>query len=113
MKICMFCGEPCWEMRECKDCWLAAIKNENEEECIMNKKELEEIMERNDFFKSEIESAVNFIADMLETLADKTEKNEPYATNAIKRMRDTAREVRDLEEVFWEAMEDDEDKGEV
>ena len=75
----------------------------------MKRKQLEEIMERNDFFQSEIESAINFIEDMLLELAKETEKNEPYATNSIQRMRDAAREVRDLEEAIWEAMENDEE----
>lgn len=75
----------------------------------MERKQLEEIMERNDFFESEIESAINFIEDMLLELAKETEKNEPYATNSIQRMRDAAREVRDLEEAIWEAMENEEE----
>ena len=75
----------------------------------MKRKQLEEIMERNDFFQSEIESAINFIEDMLLELAKETEKNEPYATNSIQRMRDAAKEVRDLEEAIWEAMENDEE----
>lgn len=107
MKICMYCGEPCWKPIDCKYCWIDQCKKENEEGYLMDKKELEEIMERNDFFQSEIESAINFIVDMLETVADKTEKNEPYAVNTIKRMRDAAREVRNLEEVIWEVMEND------
>ena len=75
----------------------------------MKRKQLEEIMERNDFFQSEIERAINFIEDMLLELAKETEKNEPYATNSIQRMRDAAREVRDLEEAIWEAMENNEE----
>ena len=75
----------------------------------MTRKELEEIMERNDFYQSEIESAIYFIVDMLETLADKLEKDEPYAVNTIQNMRDSAREVRNLEEVIWDAMENDEE----
>ena len=75
----------------------------------MKRKQLEKIMERNDFYESEIESAINFIEDMLLECAKETEKNEPYATNSIQRMRDAAREVRDLEEAIWEAMENDEE----
>ena len=75
----------------------------------MKRKQLEKIMERNDFYESEIESAINFIEDMLLELAKETEKNEPYATNSIQRMRDAAREVRDLDEAIWEAMENDEE----
>ena len=75
----------------------------------MKRKQLEEIMERNDFFESEIESAINFIEDMLLELAKETEKNESYAINSIQRMRDAAREVRYLEETIWEAIENDEE----
>lgn len=75
----------------------------------MKRKQLEEIMERNDFFESKIESAINFIEDMFLECAKETEKNEPYATNSIQRMRDAAREVRNLEEAIWEAMENDEE----
>lgn len=32
MKICMRCGEPCWEMRDCNECWLTAIENKNKED---------------------------------------------------------------------------------
>lgn len=71
----------------------------------MTRQELIEIMERNDFFQSEIESTINFITDMLETLANEIEENEPYAVNTIKDMRTAAKEVRDLEMAIWEAME--------
>lgn len=40
----------------------------------MKRKQLEEIMERNDFFESEIESAINFIEDMLLELAKENRK---------------------------------------
>lgn len=75
----------------------------------MKRKQLEKIMERNDFYESEIESAINFIEDMLLELAKETEKNEPYATNSIQRMRNAAREVRALDDAIWEAMENDEE----
>jgi hypothetical protein len=71
----------------------------------MTRQELIEIMERNDFFQSEIESTINFVTDMLETLANEIEENEPYAVNTVKDMRIAAREVRDLEMAIWEAME--------
>jgi hypothetical protein len=73
----------------------------------MTRQELIEIMERNDFFQSEIESTINFVTDMLETLANEIEENEPYAVNTVKDMRIAAREVRDLEMAIWEAMEND------
>lgn len=73
----------------------------------MTRQELIEIMERNDFFQSAIESTINFVTDMLETLANEIEANEPYAVNTVKDMRIAAREVRDLEMAIWEAMEND------
>lgn len=111
MRVCMYAGEPCFESIECKDCWLYKIKKEEEMEGepVMNRKELKRIMERNNIFESEIDSAIYFIADMLETLANKTEKNEPYATNTINHMRIAAKEVRDLEITIWEAMDNDEE----
>ena len=103
MRVCMYCGEPCWESIECKDCWLYKIKKEEETEakCLMNKKELVEIMERHDFFESEIESTIYFIVDMLETLANKIEKNEPYAVNTVKNMRiaELKKLKKELEEI--------------
>lgn len=75
----------------------------------MTRQELIEIMERNDFFQSEIESTINFVTDMLEALANEIEANEPYAVNTVKDMRIAAREVRDLEMAIWEAMENDEE----
>ena len=57
----------------------------------MTRQELIEIMERNDFFQSEVESTINFITDMLETLANEIEANEPYAVNTVKDMRIAAR----------------------
>lgn len=75
----------------------------------MNKIKLEQIMERNDFFQSEIESAINFIEDMLLEQAKETEANEPYATNSIQRFKDAAREVRNLDEYILEAFENEED----
>ena len=111
MKICMYCGEPCLSNCACADCWVYKIKREeSEEKSIMNKNELVEIMERNNFFESEIDSAIDFIEDMLLTLANKIEKDEPYATNTIKHMRIAAKEVRDLECAIWEAMENDEEE---
>jgi hypothetical protein len=111
MKICMYCGEPCLNNCACADCWLYKIKREeSEEKSVMNRKELMEIMERNNFFESEIDSAIDFIEDMLVTLANKIEKNEPYAVNTIKHMRTAAKEVRDLECAIWEAMENDEEE---
>lgn len=111
MKICMYCGEPCW-YQECEECWLYKIKKEEEMESerIMTRKELVEIMEKHNFFESEIDSALDFIEDMLITLANKIEKEEPYAVNTIKNMRIAAKEVRDLECAIYEAMDNDEEE---
>ena len=75
----------------------------------MTRQELIEIMERNDFFQSEIESTINFVTDMLEALANEIEANEPYAVNTVRDMRTAAKEVRDLEITIWEAMANDEE----
>ena len=68
----------------------------------MKKKEIEKIMKDNCILCFEIENAINFVSDMLEALADETEREEPYAINSIKKMREAAREVRDLENAFDE-----------
>ena len=75
----------------------------------MKRKQLEEIMKQNSIFlQSEVEYAIDFVEDMLYALADETKANEPYATKSIERMESAAREVRDLNSVIWEAMEEDE-----
>ena len=72
----------------------------------MTKAELKKIMEDNYIFVSEVEDAINFVQDLLEFQVKELEKNEPYATNTIKRLRDAAHEVWELQEYVEDAMEE-------
>lgn len=74
----------------------------------MKKAELKEIMDKYLIFENGIDDAIGFVEELLLTFADETEKNEPYATNGIKRMRNAAREVNGLTELVWDAWDGDE-----
>ena len=71
----------------------------------MTKAELYKIMGEDYIFPSEVDDAIQFIQDLLEFKADELEKNEPYATKTIKRLRDAAHEVWDLQEYVEDALE--------
>ena len=71
----------------------------------MTKAELDKIMKENYIFPSEVDDAIQFVQDLLEFEADEIEKNEPYATNSIRRLRDAAHEVWDLQEYVEDALE--------
>ena len=73
----------------------------------MTKTELHKIMEDNYIFPSEVVDAIQFVQDLLEFHAKELEKNEPYATNTIRRLRDAAREVWYLEEYVEDALEEE------
>lgn len=73
----------------------------------MNNAKLQKIMERNNFFESEIDSAINFIEDMFLEQAKEIELNDPYATNTITRLKGAAKEVRNLSKYIYETMEND------
>ena len=75
----------------------------------MTKAELKKIMEDNYIFESEVVDAIQFVQDLLEFQAKELEENEPYATNTIKRLRDSAYEVWNL----FEYVEDVREKEEV
>lgn len=62
----------------------------------MTRYDLVNIMHDNLLLECEVENAIKFVRDMLEFLAEETEKNEPYAVNSIKRMKDAASEVSNL-----------------
>ena len=64
----------------------------------MTKKELKKLMDRHVILGCELENVIDFVNDLLEFKADEIERNEPYATNTIKRLRDAAYEVYDLYE---------------
>lgn len=73
----------------------------------MKKAELKKIMEENYIFPSEVDDAIQFVQDMLEFKAKELEKNEPYATNTIRRLRDAAHEVWELQDYVENAMEEE------
>ena len=74
----------------------------------MTKAELHKIMEENYIFLSEVDDAIQFVQDLLEFQAKELEKNEPYATYTIRRLRDAAREVWGLQEYVEDALEEEE-----
>lgn len=73
----------------------------------MTKAELDKIMKDNYIFPSEVDDAIQFVQDLLEFQADEIEQNEPYATNAIRRLREAAHEVWDLQDYIESALEDE------
>ena len=74
----------------------------------MTKAELKKIMEDNYIFESEVVDAIQFVQDLLEFQAKELEENEPYATNTIKRLRDSAYEVWNLFEYVENVREKEE-----
>ena len=71
----------------------------------MTKTELYNIMEENYIFPSEVDDAIQFVQDLLEFKAKELERDEPYATNTIRRLRDAAHEVWELQEYVEDARE--------
>lgn len=71
----------------------------------MTKAELKKIMDDNYICESELVDVIQFIQDILEFKADELRKNEPYATNTIRRLDDAAREVWELQEYIEDVME--------
>ena len=74
----------------------------------MTKTELKKIMSDNYIFESEVDDAIQFVQDLLEFKAKELEENEPYATNTIRRLRDAAHEVWELQEYVEDALEEEE-----
>lgn len=72
----------------------------------MTKTDLYNIMEENYIFPSEVDDAIQFVQDLLEFKAKELEENEPYATNTIRRLRDAAHEVWELQEYVEDVMEE-------
>lgn len=72
----------------------------------MTKAELEKIMKDNYIF-SDLDDAIQFVQDLLEFKAKELEKNEPYATNTIRRLKDAAHEVWELQEYVEDAREEE------
>ena len=73
----------------------------------MTKIELDKIMKENYIFPSEIDDVIQFVQDLLEFQANEIEKNEPYATNAIRRLREAAHEVWELQDYVESALEEE------
>lgn len=73
----------------------------------MTKAELYKIMGENYIFPSEVDDAIQFVQDLLEFKAKELEKNEPYATNTIRRLRDAAHEVWELQDYVMDALEEE------
>ena len=74
----------------------------------MTKAELKKIMGDNYIFESEVDDAIQFVQDLLEFMAKEFEKNEPYAVNTIRRLKDAAHEVWGLQEYVEDALEEKE-----
>jgi len=64
------------------------------------KNEIEEILSRNGFLKTDAEDFFNAMSDMLSFMADEIEKAEPYATTTIISYRSIASELTDYNEVI-------------
>ena len=62
----------------------------------MTKAQLKEIMNKHCIVGCEVEDAIYFVQDLLEFQADEVKETEPYATNSIRRLQETAWEVGDL-----------------
>lgn len=62
----------------------------------MTKEKFKEIMKRNCILDCDVEDAIYFVRDLLESQADELKVNEPYATKSIDRLEEAAREVGDL-----------------
>lgn len=73
----------------------------------MTKAELTKIAHDNCILDCEVENAIQFVQALLEFNAKELEKNEPYATNTIRRLKDAAHEVWELQEYVEDAMEEE------
>ena len=73
----------------------------------MTKADLDKIMKENYIFPAEVDDTIQFVQDLLEFQADEIEKNEPYATNSIRRLREAAHEVWGLQDYVMDALEEE------
>ena len=71
----------------------------------MTKEKFKEIMKENCILACEVEDVIYFVRDLLEFQADEIRENEPYATKAIHRIEEAAREVYDLLDYLEDVME--------
>lgn len=73
----------------------------------MTKIELDKLMKENYIFPSELDDVIQFVQDLLEFQAKELEENEPYATNAIRRLREAAHEVWELQDYVENILEEE------
>lgn len=73
----------------------------------MTKTELKVIMNNNSIFGNTWEDAIYFVQDLLEFQAKELEETEPYATNSIRRLKDAAHEVWNLQGYVGDVLEND------
>lgn len=73
----------------------------------MTKTELKKIMKDNYIFNNDWMDAIQFVQDLLEFQAKELEETEPYAINAIKRLKDAAYEVWNLQDYVEDALEEE------
>lgn len=71
----------------------------------MTKEKFNEIMKENCILACEVEDAIYFVRDLLESQVDELRENEPYATKAIQRIETAAVEVSDLLDYLEDVME--------
>lgn len=73
----------------------------------MTKAELKKIMSENYIFESEVDDAIQFVQDLLEFKVKELERDEPYAVNTIRRLKDAAHEVWELQDYVEDALEEE------
>lgn len=73
----------------------------------MTKAELAKIAHDNCILDCEMENAIQFVQDLLGFRAKKLEENEPYAVNSIRRIKEAAYEVFDLQSYVGDMMEEE------
>lgn len=73
----------------------------------MNKTRLTELMEKYLILECELESAIEFVNELLYARKKELEKNEPTATNTIARLETAEHEVWDLLEYIDEIEEEE------
>lgn len=62
----------------------------------MTAAEIKTLMDKYYLSVDEVEDSIEFVRDLLEFYADKLEREEPYATNSVKKLRAAAAEVSSI-----------------
>lgn len=70
----------------------------------MTRTELDVLMKKFFIFENELEDIFEFCSILLEERAKETEREEPYATKCIRRYKDAAYEVFDLQHYVEDIM---------